>query len=54
MVCEWNLINGTYSTWNTTCKHWIYREGSPVNDGWVYCPYCGDIIKEIELPSEEE
>jgi len=31
--------------WSTNCgKEFMINEGSPLENGMVYCPYCGRII----------
>lgn len=54
-ICEWTLEDADYGTWSTSCDNMIYvANGTPAQNGWLYCPYCGHRIETVELPSEDE
>lgn len=48
-VCEWKLFDEETNAYNTTCggAFW-FNDGSPKDNGFKYCPYCGRKIKVVE------
>ncbi len=56
--CDWSqLPEGVYTydnTWVTSCgDEFILNEGAPKENGFKYCPYCGDKIKEIDYETDD-
>ena len=44
--CVWELQDDEYSIYETQCKHgFLVVEGTPANNNFKYCPYCGGKIK---------
>jgi len=46
LFCEWEFTGG--AGWYSMCGGWfecVHRDGLP--DDFVYCPYCGEVIKRI-------
>lgn len=48
-ACEWTLFDEETNAYNTTCggAFWL-NDGSPKDNGFKYCPYCGRKIKVVE------
>lgn len=45
--CLWTL-DPDDECWDTGCGHRFHTlEGSLQDNGFVYCPYCGKMIKEV-------
>lgn len=45
-VCEWRLCDEEANVYDTTCRNpHILIEGSPTDNNYEYCPYCGKKIK---------
>lgn len=43
--CEWTDDDDDF--YETTCGHaFTFTEGTPADNQFVYCPYCGCKIKE--------
>lgn len=51
-MCTWTLDSDPdYSVWNTECKNaFIFTEEGPKENGFNYCPYCGDAMR-VKAPS---
>jgi len=48
--CVWREDDGV---WETDCKHeFVINEGTPAENDFKYCVYCGRKIKEF--PEEEK
>ncbi len=51
--CVWTLDSDEWSgdSWDTTCdqKFQFTVGGGPVENGFKYCPYCGEDIQEAWL-----
>lgn len=48
-VCEWRLCDEEANVYDTTCRNsHILLEGSPIDNNYEYCPYCGKKIKVIQ------
>lgn len=47
MSCDWTYEHDTCS-WDTECgnKH-VFIEGTPIDNSYEFCPYCGDKLNEI-------
>lgn len=44
--CEWRLIDYDANVYDTTCRNpHILLEGSPTDNSYEFCPYCGKKIK---------
>ena len=47
-VCEWKLCDGEANVYNTSCGNpHILIEGTPKENNYEYCPYCGKKIKVV-------
>ena len=43
--CRWT--HDVYDVWDTACgKTFILNDGTPKQNGMVFCPYCGEAIRE--------
>jgi nitrite reductase/ring-hydroxylating ferredoxin subunit len=43
-VCYWSY-DDIEDRWDTRCSHaFCFIEGNPVNNDFVFCPYCGKPI----------
>ena len=48
-VCEWRLCDGEANVYDTSCGNpHILIEGTPKENNYEYCPYCGKKIKAVE------
>ena len=49
LECKWKLEDAEVNLYITGCENrqFIF-EGTPEEDGYRYCPYCGRKIKEVE------
>lgn len=48
-VCEWKCDNDEFDVYDTKCKNrHVFFEGSPIDNEYEYCPYCGKKIKVVE------
>ena len=48
-VCEWRLCNEEANVYDTSCRNLhILIEGTPKENNYEYCPYCGKKIKVVE------
>ena len=48
-VCEWMLCDGEANVYDTSCGNpHILIEGTPRENNYKYCPYCGKKIKVVE------
>ena len=48
-VCEWKLEDEEANLYLTGCqKRQLLIEGTPKENGYRYCPYCGKKIKVVE------
>lgn len=46
-VCEWRLCDEEANVYDTSCRNpHILLEGSPSDNNYSFCPYCGRKIKE--------
>jgi hypothetical protein len=62
--CTWELpISGDSLIWRSECgESFVFEDGSPKENGFMFCPYCGHEISEIretrwgigELDNDEE
>lgn len=47
--CEWRLCDEEANVYDTTCMNpHILLEGSPSDNNYKFCPYCGKKIKVVE------
>lgn len=47
--CKWNLEDAEGNLYATECENrQLIFEGTPKENGYRYCPYCGRKIKEVE------
>ena len=47
-VCEWRLCDEEANVYNTSCRNpHILIEGTPKENNYEYCPYCGKKIKVV-------
>lgn len=47
--CEWIRDNDEFDVYDTKCRNrHVFFEGSPEDNEYVYCPYCGKEIKVVE------
>ena len=45
-VCEWRLCDEESNVYDTSCRNpHILIEGTPKENNYEYCPYCGKKIK---------
>ena len=48
-VCKWKLCDEEASVYDTSCGNpHILIEGTPKENNYEYCPYCGKKIKVVE------
>ena len=48
-VCEWMLCDEEANIYDTSCRNpHILIEGTPKENNYEYCPYCGKKIKVVE------
>ena len=48
-VCEWRLCDEEANVYDTSCRNpHIMIEGTPIDNNYEYCPYCGKKIKVVE------
>ena len=48
-VCKWRLCDEGANVYDTTCRNpHILIEGTPRENNYSYCPYCGKKIKVVE------
>ena len=48
-VCEWRLCDEESNVYATSCRNpHILIEGTPIENNYEYCPYCGKKIKVVE------
>lgn len=51
--CEWRMIDEEANVYDTTCRNpHILLEGSPTDNNYEFCPYCGKEIKVADEPKE--
>ena len=47
-VCEWRLCDEEENVYDTSCRNpHILIEGTPKENNYEYCPYCGKKIKVV-------
>ena len=47
--CEWRLCDEEENVYDTSCRNpHILIEGTPKENNYEYCPYCGKKIKVVE------
>ena len=47
-VCEWRLCNEEANVYDTSCRNpHILIEGTPQENNYEFCPYCGKRIKIV-------
>ena len=47
--CEWKLIDEEGNVYDTSCRNpHILIDGSPIDNNYEFCPYCGKKIKVVE------
>lgn len=48
-VCEWRLCDEEANVYDTSCRNpHILIEGTPKENNYEHCPYCGKKIKVVE------
>ena len=48
-MCEWRLCDEEANVYDTSCRNpHILIEGTPKENNYEYCPYCGKKIKVVE------
>lgn len=48
-VCEWMQDDGATDVYDTECGNsHMFIDGSPSDNRYEYCPYCGKKIKVVE------
>ena len=48
-VCEWMLCDEEANVYDTSCRNpHILIEGTPIENNYKYCPYCGKKIKIVD------
>lgn len=52
--CTW--VQDSDGIWNTDCEHSfvINNEDTPLENGMVFCCYCGSPLAEMEYTEEDE
>ena len=54
-VCEWMLCDEEANVYDTSCRNpHILIEGTPKENNYEYCPYCGKKIKVVDQMDEED
>ena len=54
-VCEWRLCDEEANVYDTSCRNpHILIEGTPKENNYEYCPYCGKKIKVVDQMDEED
>lgn len=47
-VCKWTPADLDEGTWETNCGElFTFLVGGPEENGFSYCPYCGDTLREV-------
>jgi hypothetical protein len=46
--CKWSCSDPDWNTWNTCNTEWQITEGTPLENGMLYCPFCGRKLVEAE------
>lgn len=47
--CEWRLCDEDSNVYDTSCRNpHILLEGTPADNDYEFCPYCGKKIKVVE------
>lgn len=47
--CEWFHSSEGEGIWGTKCQQMhIFIDGGPVENSYVFCPYCGKKIEEVK------
>ena len=48
MMCEWRLCDEEANVYDTSCRNpHILIEGTPQENNYEFCPYCGKKIKTV-------
>lgn len=48
-TCEWRLIDDEANVYDTACRNpHILIDGSPEDNNYEFCPYCGKRIKVVK------
>ena len=47
--CVWILKD---DEWKTECGHYVKDQDT--NDGWQFCPWCGEVIKDGENDGDKK
>jgi hypothetical protein len=55
-ACEWKQNDGYDETyWETSCDHaFCLNDGTPEQNHFKFCPYCGGTIEQTLLPVVQE
>lgn len=53
-VCQWAEADPDYGQWVSECgESFDFANGTPTENGFQYCPYCGKPISEVEGGGDE-
>ena len=53
-VCQWRLCDEEANVYDTSCRNpHILIEGTPQENNYEFCPYCGKKIKVVKQMDEE-
>lgn len=48
--CDWQQEEQDGGTWGTDCGHYFtIIDGTPTENGFKFCPFCGDEIEQHEV-----
>jgi predicted RNA-binding Zn-ribbon protein involved in translation (DUF1610 family) len=52
--CEWQQEDEDSSDYSSSCgSEFVFNEGDPNSNSFIYCPNCGKPIKEIQWQLDE-
>lgn len=52
LKCEWHDSGDEF--FSTNCKQaFCFNEGGPIENGFKFCPYCGNEIEEVQVEANE-
>lgn len=53
-LCGWSCSSIGEEGWETSCGNmFIIEAGTPKDNDFIYCPYCGRKIHEVVIPESE-
>lgn len=56
LPCRWKQDSFEMAdTFNTTCGNaFTFTEGAPKDNGFNYCPYCGNVLLQILIDDKDQ